>query len=179
MVTNSFIGDDGYGDDMSTGRKGSGDGSFGISPGSNKRDIDSSGDEHHALIKRKKKVEDRMPTCYGLRRFFGWVISREKRVINLNGRVRPSRFPTNRQNNQKYNVITLIPVVLFNQFKFFYNFFFLVIALSQFIPALKVGFLITYIAPLAFVLAVTIVKECFDDFQRMRKDSELNNKKYL
>lgn len=30
-------------------------------------------------------------------------------------------------------------MVLFNQFKFFYNFFFLVIALTQFIPVLKVG----------------------------------------
>ena len=75
-------------------------------------------------------------------------------------------------------MISLVPVVLFNQFKMFYNFFFLLIGLSQFIPALKVGFLFTYIAPLAFVLIITIVKEEFDDIQRMRKDRELNNKKY-
>ena len=61
-------------------------------------------------------------------------------------------------------------MVLFNQFKMFYNFFFLLIGLSQFIPALKVGFLFTYIAPLAFVLVITIAKEEFDDVQRMRKD---------
>jgi phospholipid-translocating ATPase len=96
----------------------------------------------------------------------------------LNGVTYPRRFPTNRQNNQKYNVLTLIPVVLFNQFKFFYNFFFLMIALSQFIPELKVGLMITYIAPLVFVLAITIFKEAFDDLQRNRKDRELNNKKY-
>ena len=36
----------------------------------------------------------------------------------------------NRQNNRKYNICTLVPMVLFNQFKFFYNFFFLVIALT-------------------------------------------------
>ena len=53
---------------------------------------------------------------------------------------------------------------LFNQFKFFYNFFFLAISLSQFIPALKVGLLFTYVAPLVFVLAITIFKEAFDDF---------------
>lgn len=52
------------------------------------------------------------------------------------------------------------------------------IGLSQFIPQLKVGFLITYIAPLAFVLCITLFKEAFDDFQRKRKDLELNNKKY-
>jgi len=60
----------------------------------------------------------------------------------------------------------------------FYNFFFLLIGLSQFIPPLKVGFLFTYIAPLAFVLIITILKEEFDDIQRMQKDRELNNTKY-
>jgi phospholipid-translocating ATPase len=58
----------------------------------------------------------------------------------------------------------LIPVVLFNQFKFFYNFFFLLISLSQFIPPLKVGLMFTYVAPLVFVLLITLFKEAFDDF---------------
>ncbi len=56
-----------------------------------------------------------------------------------------------------------MPKVLFNQFKFFYNLFFLLISLSQFIPALKVGYLFTYIAPLAFVLTITLLKEAVDD----------------
>lgn len=119
-----------------------------------------------------------MPACYALRRWCGCLISRERRRIRLDGRTAPAYFPTNRENNQKYNAVTLIPVVLFHQFKMFYNLFFLVISASQFIPALKVGFLFTYIAPLAFVLAVTIAKEAFDDWQRMRKDRELNNKRY-
>lgn len=85
---------------------------------------------------------------------------------------------TNKLNNNKYNVITFIPVVLFNQFKFFYNLFFLLISLSQFVPALKVGYLFTYIAPLVFVLMITLIKEAVDDIQRFRKDKALNNKKY-
>ena len=85
---------------------------------------------------------------------------------------------TNKLNNNKYNVITFIPVVLFNQFKFFYNLFFLLISLSQFVPPLKVGYLFTYIAPLVFVLMITLVKEAVDDIQRFRKDKALNNKKY-
>jgi len=85
---------------------------------------------------------------------------------------------SNRIRNQKYNIITFLPVVLFNQFKFFYNLFFLLISLSQFIPALKVGFMFTYVAPLVFVLLITLGKEANDDFQRYRKDKELNNKKY-
>lgn len=44
------------------------------------------------------------------------------------------------------------------------------------IPALKVGFLFTYVAPLAFVLVITLLKEAWDDFQRYRRDKELNNK---
>ena len=85
---------------------------------------------------------------------------------------------TNKLNNNKYNLVTFVPVVLFNQFKFFYNLFFLLISLSQFVPALKVGYMFTYIAPLAFVLIITLVKEAVDDIQRFRKDKTLNNKKY-
>lgn len=50
-----------------------------------------------------------------------------------------SSFPSNKLSNTKYNVITFIPVVLFNQFKFFFNLFFLMIAVSQFIEILRVG----------------------------------------
>ena len=52
------------------------------------------------------------------------------------------------------------------------------IALSQFVPFLKVGFLFTYIAPLVFVLAVTMIKEWYDDFNRWQRDKELNNAAY-
>lgn len=119
-----------------------------------------------------------MPVCYGMRRWCGCIISRERRRVSLNGRTSPSRFMANKLNNNKYNIITFIPVVLFNQFKFFYNLFFLLISLSQFIPALKVGYLFTYIAPLAFVLMITLVKEAVDDIKRWKQDKDLNNKKY-
>jgi hypothetical protein len=39
-----------------------------------------------------------------------------------------------------------------------------------------IGLLFTYISPLVFVLMITLVKEVFDDFQRLLKDKELNNK---
>ncbi|KAF8486559.1 hypothetical protein F5888DRAFT_1761627 [Russula emetica] len=45
---------------------------------------------------------------------------------------------------------------LYEQLKFFFNLYFLLVALSQFIPAFRTGFLITYIAPLTFVLLVTM-----------------------
>jgi phospholipid-translocating ATPase len=104
-------------------------------------------------------------------------VSREKREVKLNGSSTPRGFMSNKLNNTKYNLLSFIPVVLFNQFKFFYNLFFLLISLSQFIPPLKVGFLITYIAPLGFVLVITLFKEAVDDISRYRKDKELNNAK--
>ena len=81
----------------------------------------------------------------------------------MNGRTSPGRFMSNKLQNNKYNIITFVPVVLFNQFKFFYNLFFLLISLSQFVPPLKVGYLFTYISPLVFVLLITMTKEAFDD----------------
>ncbi|TFK83591.1 aminophospholipid-transporting P-type ATPase [Polyporus arcularius HHB13444] len=90
-----------------------------------------------------------------------------------------SKFPPNVVRNQKYNVFTFLPLVFYEQFKFFFNLYFLLVALSQFIPALKIGFIMTYIAPLAFVLTVTIGKEAYDDYKRNLRDREANSQKYL
>ena len=89
-------------------------------------------------------------------------------------RNRGKKSPSNVINNCKYTWYSFIPMVLFNQFKYFFNLFFLLTALSQIIPALRVGFLISFVAPLVFVLAVTMIKEFYDDLQRYRKDSEIN-----
>ncbi|KAJ3530672.1 hypothetical protein NM688_g7676 [Phlebia brevispora] len=89
------------------------------------------------------------------------------------------RFPANIVRNQKYNAFTFLPIVFYEQFKFFFNLYFLLVALSQFIPALKIGLIVTYIAPLAFVLCVTIGKEAYDDYKRHLRDQEANSQKYL
>jgi phospholipid-translocating ATPase len=41
------------------------------------------------------------------------------------------------------------------------------------------GFIATYIAPLAFVLSVTMGKEAYDDYQRHVRDKEANSFRYL
>lgn len=88
------------------------------------------------------------------------------------------RYPPNVVRNQKYNIVTFLPIVLYEQFKFFFNLYFLLVALSQLIPALKIGFLVTYIAPLTFVLSITIGKEAFDDYERYKRDHESNSSPY-
>ncbi|KAG7443228.1 phospholipid-translocating P-type ATPase [Guyanagaster necrorhizus] len=90
-----------------------------------------------------------------------------------------SRYPPNIVRNQKYNAFTFFPIVFYEQFKFFFNLYFLLVALSQLIPALKIGFIVTYIAPLAFVLFVTMGKEAYDDYKRYLRDREANSQKYL
>mmetsp|Transcript_16613 Transcript_16613/g.15898 ORF Transcript_16613/g.15898 Transcript_16613/m.15898 type:complete len:101 (+) Transcript_16613:307-609(+) len=96
----------------------------------------------------------------------------------MNGKTDEGFHPSNRIKNTKYNFITLIPIVLFNQFKYFYNLFYLAISLSQFIPILKVGFLFTYLGPLAFVLIMVLVKEAIEDIQRSKRDKEINSRKF-
>ncbi len=68
--------------------------------------------------------------------------------------------------------------MLYHQFRYFFNLFFLLIALSQLIDMLKVGFLFTYIAPLILVLGFTMMKEAYDDYNRKKRDEETNTQKY-
>lgn len=89
-----------------------------------------------------------------------------------------NRYPGNAINNCKYTWYSFVPMVLFNQFKYFFNLFFLLIALSQIIPALRVGFLISFVMPLVVVLAITMIKEFYDDLARYRKDTQINRQPY-
>lgn len=89
-----------------------------------------------------------------------------------------ARFPANAISNAKYTPWSFLPTTLFNEFKFFFNMYFLLVALSQIIPALRIGYLSTYIAPLAFVLMITLGKEAFDDLNRRKRDREANSEPY-
>lgn len=74
---------------------------------------------------------------------------RELRSRNiLLGKPTPGQFPANAVRNQKYNIITFLPLVLFQQFKFFLNLYFLIMAISQFVPDIRIGYLYTYWGPL-------------------------------
>lgn len=76
--------------------------------------------------------------------------------------------------NQRYSLWTFIPKILFEQFKHFSNFCFLLLSLSQLIPVLNVGPWYSYLGPLIFVLGITLVKESIDDLKRHRRDKEVN-----
>lgn len=90
----------------------------------------------------------------------------------------PPPAPSNAVRNTKYTPFSFLPRVLFEQFRLFYNAFFLGVALTQFIPALRVGFFWAYFGPLAFVLAISLAKEARDDAARARRDRAVNDAPY-
>jgi phospholipid-translocating ATPase len=95
----------------------------------------------------------------------------EKRVVYMDGKVFPQNLhEPNIINNSKYNFLSFMPLVLYHQFRYFFNLFFLLIALSQIVDMLRVGFLFTYVAPLLMVLGFTLFKEAFDDYYRKVRD---------
>lgn len=94
------------------------------------------------------------------------------------GQSPPPRFPPNAVSNAKYTPWSFLPRTLYNEFSFFFNLYFLLVALSQIIPPLRIGYLSTYTAPLAFVLAITLGKEASDDIARRRRDNEANKEEY-
>jgi phospholipid-translocating ATPase len=100
-----------------------------------------------------------------------------QRTISV-GAIQTSRFPANAVSNAKYTPWSFLPRTLYNEFSFFINMYFLLVALSQIIPALRLGYLSTYIAPLAFVISITLGKEALDDIARRRRDAEANSEGY-
>jgi phospholipid-translocating ATPase len=96
-----------------------------------------------------------------------------KRRIYFNSQVNPINYQNNLVKNTKYNIITFVPKVLYNQFKFFFNMFFLVTALTQLVEILRVGLFITFIGPLIMVLGLTMAKEAYDDYRTYLRDIEV------
>lgn len=96
----------------------------------------------------------------------------------LVGQAQQRRYPTNVVSNAKYTPWSFLPRTLYNEFSYFLNIYFLLVALSQVLPFLRIGYMSTYIAPLACVLTITIGKEAFDDIARRRRDSEANAEPY-
>jgi phospholipid-translocating ATPase len=99
------------------------------------------------------------------------------RTINV-GQRQPARFPVNVVSNSRYTPWSFLPLTLYNEFKFFINIYFLLVALSQLLPALRIGYIFTYILPLVMVLTVTLGKEAWDDIVRRKRDTEANSEPY-
>uniref|UniRef100_A0A8B9HSK9 Phospholipid-transporting ATPase n=1 Tax=Astyanax mexicanus TaxID=7994 RepID=A0A8B9HSK9_ASTMX len=77
----------------------------------------------------------------------------------------------------KYNVLTFLPLNLYEQFKRAANLYFLALLILQIIPQISTLPWYTTLVPLVLVLGITAIKDLVDDLARHRMDKEINNRK--
>uniref|UniRef100_A0A8C8GG07 Phospholipid-transporting ATPase n=1 Tax=Oncorhynchus tshawytscha TaxID=74940 RepID=A0A8C8GG07_ONCTS len=121
---------------------------------------------------------DNDPKCCPWSRCCGMGDFRPRTVWLGHPEKREQRYPRNVINNQKYNFFTFLPGVLFNQFKYFFNLYFLLLACSQFVNELRLGALYTYWVPLGIVLIITILREAVEEIRCYCRDKEVNSQIY-
>uniref|UniRef100_A0A8C0SFK1 Phospholipid-transporting ATPase n=2 Tax=Canis lupus familiaris TaxID=9615 RepID=A0A8C0SFK1_CANLF len=130
-------------------------------------------------VRQKKRMDSRPRAgCCEWLRCCGGGEPRPRTVWLGHPEKRDQRYPRNVINNQKYNFFTFLPGVLFNQFKYFFNLYFLLLACSQFVPEMRLGALYTYWVPLGFVLAVTVIREAVEEIRCYVRDREVNCQVY-
>ncbi|RMB95000.1 hypothetical protein DUI87_28543 [Hirundo rustica rustica] len=76
----------------------------------------------------------------------------------------------------KYNIVTFLPVNLFEQFQEVANTYFLFLLILQLIPQISSLSWFTTIVPLVLVLTITAVKDATDDYFRHKSDNQVNNR---
>lgn len=90
-----------------------------------------------------------------------------------------SSFPSNYISTTRYDPLTFIPLCVFNQFKRYANIYFLVSAILQSIPLISPLNPISAIAPLLFVISLSVIREGYEDLQRYKSDIETNGLKTM
>ncbi|XP_037836468.1 phospholipid-transporting ATPase ID isoform X2 [Kryptolebias marmoratus] len=102
----------------------------------------------------------------------------EERKVKANDREYNEKFQyaSNCIMTSKYNVLTFLPVNLFEQFQEVANTYFLFLLILQLIPQISSLSWFTTIVPLALVLSITAVKDATDDYFRHKSDNQVNNR---
>ena len=113
---------------------------------------------------------------YAIFPFLRKVNTNSRRLVVFRNTEDNVTYWSNKEENHKYNILFFLPVVIFNQFRQFGNFFYLLMSASQFIPIFKVGFLFTYISPLGMVVFFSMLKELIDDIKRRLQDKKIKVK---
>ncbi|NXX18954.1 AT10A ATPase, partial [Podargus strigoides] len=86
---------------------------------------------------------------------------------------------SNRLKTTKYTVLSFLPKNLFEQFHRLANVYFVFIALLNFVPAVNAFQPELALAPVLFILAVTAIKDLWEDYSRYRSDKEINHMECL
>ncbi|KAG6541122.1 hypothetical protein Mapa_017493 [Marchantia paleacea] len=88
----------------------------------------------------------------------------------------PYKYKSNYVSTTKYNLITFLPKALFEQFRRVANLYFLLAAAISLTPVAPYS-ASSLIAPLVFVVGVSMIKEAVEDSRRFTQDQEINNRK--
>ncbi|KAI3501644.1 hypothetical protein L1887_29567 [Cichorium endivia] len=91
-------------------------------------------------------------------------------------RTKPYKYPGNDVSTTKYNVVTFLPKSLFEQFRRVANLYFLLVAVLS-VTSLAPFSPLSLIAPLIFVVGISMVKEGVEDWHRFLQDLEVNSRK--
>uniref|UniRef100_A0A8C5LNA8 Phospholipid-transporting ATPase n=1 Tax=Leptobrachium leishanense TaxID=445787 RepID=A0A8C5LNA8_9ANUR len=86
------------------------------------------------------------------------------------------KYADNSITTSKYNIITFIPLNLFEQFHRLANIYFLFIIILQTVPAISTVPWFAIMLPLLFLLVVRGVKDLIDDIARNKSDKAINNR---
>lgn len=84
-------------------------------------------------------------------------------------------YQTNKIKTTKYTFLSFIPKNLFEQFHRFANMYFVLIAALNFVPVVNAFQPAIAILPICIILAITAIKDVWEDFRRFKSDKEINN----
>ncbi|KAJ7781318.1 phospholipid-translocating ATPase [Mycena metata] len=100
--------------------------------------------------------------------------------LDPKGKVKPAHtYSSNQVITSKYTIITFLPRNLLEQFRRVANVFFLALAILQFFPKFATVSVGVVILPLIIVLAVSALKDGYEDYIRHTTDRALNNSQTL
>ncbi|KAK2966366.1 hypothetical protein RJ640_021510 [Escallonia rubra] len=92
--------------------------------------------------------------------------------------LKPHKYPNNYISTTKYNVATFLPKALFEQFRRVANLYFLLAAvLSLTLTSLAPFSPASMVAPLVFVVGISMLKEALEDWHRFLQDLNVNSRK--
>ncbi|PWA45826.1 ATPase E1-E2 type family protein / haloacid dehalogenase-like hydrolase family protein [Artemisia annua] len=89
---------------------------------------------------------------------------------------KPLKYSKNYISTTKYNVITFLPKALFEQFRRVANVYFLLAAMLSLTPVSPFS-AYSMIAPLAFVIGLSMAKEAVENWHRFMQDMKVNMRK--
>ena len=100
-----------------------------------------------------------------------------RKFYTANPTINASLYQSNYISTTRYSALTFLPLSLMGQFKRYANIYFLLMAIIQCFPQISPINPVSSIAPLIFVISLSILREGFEDLTRHKSDLELNASK--